>query len=222
MLDLGIDKLALIGAVALVVIGPERLPRVARTVGTSDGQGAAIRRRREGRGQPLDRARGAQEDEGPSSRTRPATSSTRSSQRDQQDPPTTCSRAGSRQTPPSATRRDGRHRLRRRHRAVACRRAAAAIAGHHEEDWMPEARIVHRSPYKNRNGVRGKVQSGRRSQWFRQAAWHAVSRRRGANRFAWLECPESPRFRLHPHFRFPSSAGPCRSSCHDPRPQRHR
>ena len=33
MLDLGIDKLALIGAVALVVIGPERLPRVARTVG---------------------------------------------------------------------------------------------------------------------------------------------------------------------------------------------
>ncbi|MDB5820141.1 MAG: putative sec-independent protein translocase [Rhizobacter sp.] len=33
MLDIGIDKLALIGAVALVVIGPERLPRVARTVG---------------------------------------------------------------------------------------------------------------------------------------------------------------------------------------------
>ena len=33
MIDFGIDKLALIGAVALVVIGPERLPRVARTVG---------------------------------------------------------------------------------------------------------------------------------------------------------------------------------------------
>lgn len=33
MLDFGIDKLALIGAVALIVIGPERLPRVARTVG---------------------------------------------------------------------------------------------------------------------------------------------------------------------------------------------
>lgn len=33
MLDFGFDKLALIGAVALVVIGPERLPRVARTVG---------------------------------------------------------------------------------------------------------------------------------------------------------------------------------------------
>jgi sec-independent protein translocase protein TatB len=33
MIDLGIDKLALIGAVALIVIGPERLPRVARTVG---------------------------------------------------------------------------------------------------------------------------------------------------------------------------------------------
>lgn len=33
MFDFGFDKLALIGAVALVVIGPERLPRVARTVG---------------------------------------------------------------------------------------------------------------------------------------------------------------------------------------------
>ncbi len=33
MLDFGFDKLALIGAVALVVLGPERLPRVARTVG---------------------------------------------------------------------------------------------------------------------------------------------------------------------------------------------
>jgi len=33
VIDLGFDKLALIGAVALIVIGPERLPRVARTVG---------------------------------------------------------------------------------------------------------------------------------------------------------------------------------------------
>ncbi len=33
MIDLGISKLALIGAVALIVIGPEKLPRVARTVG---------------------------------------------------------------------------------------------------------------------------------------------------------------------------------------------
>jgi sec-independent protein translocase protein TatB len=33
VIDLGLDKLALIGAVALVVIGPEKLPRVARTVG---------------------------------------------------------------------------------------------------------------------------------------------------------------------------------------------
>ena len=31
MIDIGISKLALIGAVALVVIGPEKLPRVART-----------------------------------------------------------------------------------------------------------------------------------------------------------------------------------------------
>lgn len=33
MIDLGISKLAMIGAVALIVIGPEKLPRVARTVG---------------------------------------------------------------------------------------------------------------------------------------------------------------------------------------------
>ena len=33
MIDFGIDKIALIGAVALIVLGPERLPRVARTVG---------------------------------------------------------------------------------------------------------------------------------------------------------------------------------------------
>jgi sec-independent protein translocase protein TatB len=33
MIDFGFDKLALIGAVALIVIGPEKLPRVARTFG---------------------------------------------------------------------------------------------------------------------------------------------------------------------------------------------
>lgn len=34
MIDLGISKLILIGAVALVFVGPEKLPKVARTVGT--------------------------------------------------------------------------------------------------------------------------------------------------------------------------------------------
>jgi sec-independent protein translocase protein TatB len=38
MIDLGISKLALIGAVALIVIGPEKLPRLARTVGTLLGK----------------------------------------------------------------------------------------------------------------------------------------------------------------------------------------
>jgi sec-independent protein translocase protein TatB len=33
MIDFGFDKIALIGAVALIVIGPERLPKVARVVG---------------------------------------------------------------------------------------------------------------------------------------------------------------------------------------------
>ncbi len=38
MIDLGISKMALIGAVALLVIGPEKLPKVARTVGTLLGK----------------------------------------------------------------------------------------------------------------------------------------------------------------------------------------
>lgn len=38
MLDIGITKLAVIGAVALVVIGPERLPTVARMVGSLYGR----------------------------------------------------------------------------------------------------------------------------------------------------------------------------------------
>ena len=38
MIDLGISKMALIGAVALIVIGPEKLPGVARTVGTLLGK----------------------------------------------------------------------------------------------------------------------------------------------------------------------------------------
>ena len=38
MIDLGISKMALIGAVALIVIGPEKLPRVARTVGNLLGK----------------------------------------------------------------------------------------------------------------------------------------------------------------------------------------
>ena len=38
MIDFGLDKIALIGAVALVVIGPDKLPRVARTVGALFGK----------------------------------------------------------------------------------------------------------------------------------------------------------------------------------------
>jgi sec-independent protein translocase protein TatA len=64
VIDLGISKMALIGAVALIVIGPEKLPRVARTVGAPAGQGAALCGGRQGRGQPLDGAGRTQEDEG--------------------------------------------------------------------------------------------------------------------------------------------------------------
>lgn len=38
MIDIGLSKMALIGVVALIVIGPEKLPRVARTVGTLLGK----------------------------------------------------------------------------------------------------------------------------------------------------------------------------------------
>jgi sec-independent protein translocase protein TatB len=38
VIDLGIEKMLVIGAVALVFIGPEKLPRVARTVGTLLGK----------------------------------------------------------------------------------------------------------------------------------------------------------------------------------------
>jgi sec-independent protein translocase protein TatB len=38
VIDLGIEKMMVIGAVALIVIGPEKLPRVARTVGTLLGK----------------------------------------------------------------------------------------------------------------------------------------------------------------------------------------
>lgn len=38
MLDIGFSELVLIGVVALVVIGPERLPRVARTAGLLFGR----------------------------------------------------------------------------------------------------------------------------------------------------------------------------------------
>jgi sec-independent protein translocase protein TatB len=38
VIDLGIEKLMVISVVALIVIGPEKLPRVARTVGTLLGK----------------------------------------------------------------------------------------------------------------------------------------------------------------------------------------
>jgi sec-independent protein translocase protein TatB len=38
MFDIGITKLMIVGGIALIVIGPERLPRVARMVGTLVGR----------------------------------------------------------------------------------------------------------------------------------------------------------------------------------------
>lgn len=38
MIDIGVTKLIIIGGIALIVIGPERLPVVARTVGTLLGR----------------------------------------------------------------------------------------------------------------------------------------------------------------------------------------
>jgi sec-independent protein translocase protein TatB len=38
MIDLGVSKLALIAVVALVVVGPERLPKIARMAGNLFGR----------------------------------------------------------------------------------------------------------------------------------------------------------------------------------------
>src|SRR3954452_10621430 len=38
MIDLGLTKIALLGVVALIVIGPEKLPKVARMAGTLYGR----------------------------------------------------------------------------------------------------------------------------------------------------------------------------------------
>ncbi len=38
MLDIGVTKIAIIGAIALVVIGPDKLPALAKTVGTLLGR----------------------------------------------------------------------------------------------------------------------------------------------------------------------------------------
>lgn len=38
MIDIGVTKLAIIGAIALVVIGPEKLPGLAKTIGTLLGR----------------------------------------------------------------------------------------------------------------------------------------------------------------------------------------
>ena len=38
MIDLGVSKLALIAVVALIVVGPERLPKVARMAGNLFGR----------------------------------------------------------------------------------------------------------------------------------------------------------------------------------------
>ena len=38
MIDLGVSKLALIAVVALIVVGPERLPKVARVAGNLFGR----------------------------------------------------------------------------------------------------------------------------------------------------------------------------------------
>jgi len=41
MLDIGVTKIAIIGAIALIVIGPEKLPALARTLGTLLGRARA-------------------------------------------------------------------------------------------------------------------------------------------------------------------------------------
>ena len=46
MFDIGFSEIVVIMVVALIVIGPERLPKVARTMGLLWGRGAALYQRR--------------------------------------------------------------------------------------------------------------------------------------------------------------------------------
>jgi len=46
MFDVGFWELALIGVVALIIVGPERLPGVVRTAGRWVGKGRRILQRR--------------------------------------------------------------------------------------------------------------------------------------------------------------------------------
>ena len=61
MFDIGFSELMVIGVVALVVIGPERLPRVARTAGHLLGRFQRYVARGQVRHQPRDGARRAEE-----------------------------------------------------------------------------------------------------------------------------------------------------------------
>ena len=79
MFDVGFSELMVIAVVALIVIGPERLPRVARTLGPPVRPAAALRQRRQGRHQPRDGARRAEETPVARSRTRRNRSSSRCS-----------------------------------------------------------------------------------------------------------------------------------------------
>ena len=71
MFDVGFSELVVIGVVALIVIGPERLPKVARTAGHAARPPAALRQRRQGRHQPRDAARRAEEAAAAGGRRRP-------------------------------------------------------------------------------------------------------------------------------------------------------
>jgi sec-independent protein translocase protein TatB len=57
MFDIGFSELLVIGIVALIVIGPERLPRVARTIGHLMGRMQRYVADVKGRHRPRDRAR---------------------------------------------------------------------------------------------------------------------------------------------------------------------
>ncbi|MFO1335593.1 MAG: Sec-independent protein translocase protein TatB [Piscinibacter sp.] len=163
MIDFGFDKIALIGAVALIVIGPERLPRVARTVGHLLGKAqryVADVKAEVNRSIELDEL--AEDEEhvrGRGARRRAGLPATRSARPRRNS--TSPGRRWSRRPCDVARRRSARHAGAREQpeQELARRRSAA----------MPQW-------YKQRHGVRGKAQSGARVARFRAAAAAGLDR----------------------------------------------
>ena len=151
MIDFGFEKIALIGAVALIVIGPEKLPRVARTVGMLLGK--AQRYVADVKAE-VNRSIELEELQKMKSQFETARCVTRT---------TRCARKSTRRAPRSRRRRLPVRRRRRRGRDAV---PTTARTTHWPKSYKPPKknwrlkRAAVPAWYKQRNGVRTHAQSG--------------------------------------------------------------